>query len=144
MREQLNETYNKWKKVDDSLFKLSGEKWDHFRFPIYSYVNQATGKWYRYFVKYNAQAVMAKIKVPVLAINGDKDVMVNPEQNLANWKNYIAVGGNKNVTTKVVPSVNHLLQKCQTCKTDEYAKIKTGVDEEVLNTVASWLGNHIK
>jgi len=144
MRVKLNETYNNWKKVDDSLFKLSGAQFDHFRFPIYSYVNQAVGKWYRYFVKYDAEAVMKQIKVPVLAINGDKDLMVAGLENLANWKNYIAAGGNKKVTTKLVPSVNHLLQKCETCRPDEYSKIKSGVDAEILNMVATWLNNNIK
>ncbi|SOD11465.1 alpha/beta hydrolase [Pedobacter xixiisoli] len=144
MRAKLDETYLEWKKVDDSLFKLSGVQWDHFRFPIYSYVNHAVGKWYRYFVKYDAQVVMKQIKVPVLAINGDKDLMVAGVPNLANWKNYIAVGGNKKVTTKLIPSVNHLLQKCESCKPDEYAKIKTGVDGEVLTTMASWLITVIK
>lgn len=144
MKEKLEETYHKWKKVDDSLFKLSGVQWDHFRFPIYSYVNHAIGKWYRYFVRYDAQAVMGQIKVPVLAINGDRDLMVSAQQNLANWKNYIAAGGNKNVTTKLVSNVNHLLQKCETCKPDEYAKIKTGVSTEVLDATAAWLSSVIK
>lgn len=144
MRQQLDQTYNQWKKVDDSLFKLSGVKWDHFRFPIYSYVNHAVGKWYRYFIKYNAQEVMKQIKVPVLAINGDKDLMVAGQENLANWRNYIAAGGNKKVVTKLLPNVNHLLQKCETCKTDEYAKLKTGVSPEVLNTISWWLNSVIK
>jgi hypothetical protein len=144
MADRLNETYNKWKKVDDSLFKLSGVAFDHFRFPIYSYVKQATGKWYRYFIKYDAQEVMKKIKVPVLALNGDKDLMVNPTVNLANWKNYIAAGGNKNVTTQLFPNVNHLMQHCETCKPDEYAKIKSGVSAAVLNTILSWLDREVK
>jgi predicted acyl esterase len=144
MGDMLNETYNTWKKVDDSLFKLSGVAYDHFRFPLYSYVKQATGKWYRYFIKYDAQKTMKQIKVPVLAINGDKDLMVNATTNLANWKNYIAAGGNTKVTTLLFSSVNHLLQYCETCKSDEYAKIKSGVSVEVLNAIASWLDKEIK
>lgn len=144
MGNELNETYNNWKKVDDSLFKLSGVAYDHFRFPIYSYVKQATGKWYRYFIKYDAQQTMKQIKVPVLAINGDKDLMVNPTINLTNWKNYIASGGNTKVTTQLFPNVNHLLQQCETCKPDEYAKIKTGVSVSILNTMATWLDSVTK
>lgn len=144
MGDKLNETFYKWKKTDDSLFTVSGIKWDRFRFPIYSYVNQATGKWYRYFVKYNAQATMKNIKVPVLAINGDKDLMVNGVQNLANWKCYISSGGNKKVTTVLVPGLNHLLQRCVTCTTDEYSKIKSGMSKEVLNRLVNWLHTRIR
>lgn len=139
MADQLNKTYDNWKRVDDSLFKISGVKFDHFRFPIYSYVRQATGKWYRYFVRYNAQEVLRKIKVPVLAINGEQDLMVNPKVNLANWKNFIAAGGNKKVTTILIPKVNHLLQSCETCKPDEYTKIKTGVSAVILDEMTRWL-----
>jgi len=144
MREKLDETYAKWKKVDDSLFKLSGIKFDHFRFPIYSYVNIAVGKWYRYFIKYDATSIMKKISVPVLAINGDKDLMVAGAINLANWKKYIAAGGNNKVTTKLIPNVNHLLQSCQTCEMAEYRTIKTGINPEVLSTMAVWLSSTIK
>jgi len=43
METKLNETYNQWKVKDDAYFKTLNIEFDHFRFPVYSYVNYATG-----------------------------------------------------------------------------------------------------
>ncbi|WP_443937390.1 alpha/beta hydrolase family protein [Pedobacter sp. MW01-1-1] len=144
MEAKLNEAYAAWKVKDDAYFKTLNIEFDHFRFPIYSYVRNAIGPWYRYLVKYNAEKTMAKIKVPVLAINGDKDLMVPGEANLRNWKNYIATGGNKNVETHLMPNLNHLLLPCVTCKNDEVASIKSGISPDVLKIVVTWLNKTVK
>jgi alpha/beta superfamily hydrolase len=139
MEEKLNETYEKWRVKDSAYFKTLNVEFDHFRFPIYSYVRSATGPWYRYFVKYNAEEVMSKIKVPVLALNGDKDVMVAYKENLENWRTYPAKGGNDKVTTMVIPGVNHLFLPCKTCDQGEYANIKEGFSDVALAKILDWL-----
>lgn len=140
MEEKLNETYTNWKKRDDAYFKTLNIQYDHFRFPIYSYVQSAITPWYRYFVRYNAQMVLSHIKAPVLALNGDKDLMVSPE-NLKNWKNYLTAGGNKNVTTVLLPGLNHLFLRCETCETSEYTKLNGTFSREALGLVSDWLRN---
>jgi len=77
------------------------------------------------------------VNVPVLAINGTKDIMVNCEQNLANARRFLA--HNKNVTTVAVDNVNHLLLPCEKGTQDEYKDIKEPVSEEVLSTIVDWL-----
>ncbi|KLT66757.1 S9 family peptidase [Pedobacter sp. BMA] len=144
MGAKLNETYDAWKVKDDAYFKTLNIEFDHFRFPVYSYVNYAIGPWYRYFVKYDAAKTMAKIKVPVLAINGDKDNYVVPEANLQNWKTYIAAGGNKNVETYLLKNVNHLLLPCVTCEQAEIKDIKGGVAPEAFRIILSWLNKTVK
>lgn len=132
LEEKLNERYNAWKKRDDAYFKTLGIEFDHFRFPIYSYVNHAITPWYRFFVRYNAQLVLSQVKVPVLALNGDKDAMVSPG-NLNNWKDYIEVGGNKEVTTKLLPGVNHLFQVLD-------AENNPGpISEAIMADIVTWL-----
>ncbi|KRT14413.1 alpha/beta hydrolase [Pedobacter ginsenosidimutans] len=144
MEAKLNETYNTWKVKDDAYFRTLNIKFDHFRFPVYSFVNYAIGPWYRYFIKYDAAKTMANIKVPVLAINGDKDNYVVPEANLQNWRNYIAAGGNKNVETHLLKNVNHLLLPCITCNQAEIPNIKSGVSPEAFHIIFSWLKKTIK
>ncbi|WP_231424728.1 S9 family peptidase [Pedobacter sp. Leaf250] len=144
METKLNETYAIWKVKDDAYFKTLNIEFDHFRFPVYSYVNYAIGPWYRYFIQYDARKTMAKIKVPVLAINGDKDNYVVPEANLSNWKNYIAAGGNKKVETHLIKNVNHLLLPCQICDQAEIPKIKESVAPEILQIIITWLNKTIK
>ncbi len=139
MEQKLNETYAEWKKNDDVYFKTLNIQFDHFRFPVYSYVMNAVKPWYRYFLKFDPANFLPSVKVPILAINGDKDLMVRPQINLANWKNLPAKGGNKQVTTKLMPGLNHLLQHCVTCQQQEYASIKETIAPEVLEEIGRWL-----
>lgn len=139
---RLNETYNYWKMKDDIYFKTLGIEWDHFRFPIYSYVQQAIGTWYRYFVRYNAEAVLSQVTVPVLAINGDSDLFVGVE-NLTNWKSYTSAGKAGRVTTVTLPKTNHLMQECVTCDTREYTQLKP-MPQSTLDIISQWLKKTIK
>ncbi|MCD0490399.1 alpha/beta hydrolase [Pedobacter sp. MC2016-14] len=142
MEQKLNETYAEWKKKDDVYFKTLNIEFDHFRFPVYSYVNYAVKPWYRYFLKFDPTDFLPKVKVPILAINGDKDLMVRSAPNLSNWKNLPAKGGNKKVTIKEIPGLNHLLQHCITCQQQEYATIKEDIAPEVLKELGLWLSNN--
>ncbi len=139
LKDKLEQTYATWKVKDDSLFKASGQQWDHFRFPIYSYVMTATGPWYRFFVRYDAAGTLAKVRVPVLALNGDKDLMVAGRQNLDNWKAYTAAGGNKQVKTVLLPGLNHLFLPCVACDLKEYKDIKAPVSQEALSIITDWI-----
>lgn len=133
----LWDAYNEWKVKDDAYFKTLNVEFDHFRFPIYMYTMQATTPWYRFFIRYNPADYLCNVKVPVLAINGTKDIMVNCEQNLSNVKRYLA--HNKNVTTISINNVNHLLLPCKKGTQEEYKEIKDPVSEEVLKTIVNWL-----
>ncbi|WP_051666239.1 S9 family peptidase [Pedobacter sp. R20-19] len=144
MEVKLNDTYKTWKIKDDAYFKTLNIQFDHFRFPIYSYVRNATGAWYRYFIKYNAEQTISKIKVPILALNGDKDLMVAADENLSNWKKYSLAGGNKKVTTIKLPGLNHLFLTCVTCDNAESSKIKTGFSEDALIIIKNWINKNIR
>ncbi|BAV05390.1 hypothetical protein SAMN05421788_105156 [Filimonas lacunae] len=139
MEAKLLETYFTWKHKDSIYFESLHIEFDHFRFPYYSYIAKAIGPWYRYFISYNAAKVMAQVKVPVLALNGDKDILVACKENLENWKQYIAAGGNHDVTTVVIPGVNHLFLACQKCDLYEYPQLKTEFSPMALDTIVSWI-----
>ena len=134
----LWQTYNVWKAKDDELFKQRhpGE-FDHFRFGIYMYAQTAASPWYRFFIRYNPADYLSRVHVPVLAINGDKDIMVNCEQNLSNVRRYLQ--HNPDVTTHVVHGINHLLLPCERGTQDEYPAITAPTSPEVLQTVYEWI-----
>jgi uncharacterized protein len=140
---KLNQVYDNWKVKDDAYFKTLNIKYDHFRFPIYSYVRNATGPWYRYFIRYDARNTISKIKVPILALNGDMDLMVAADENLKNWKNYALAGGNKKVTTIKIPGLNHLFLKCVTCDSQESTRIRTGFSIDALDIINEWIKKNI-
>jgi pimeloyl-ACP methyl ester carboxylesterase len=139
LENMLNKSYAEWKVKDDAHFKTLNIPYDHFRFPIYSYVHTAIGPWYRYFVRYNAAETLRKVHVPVLALNGDKDIMVNGEVNLTNWKNYSAAGGNRKVKTVLIAGLNHLFLPCQACTQAEYKSIRASFSVTALEIITRWV-----
>lgn len=139
MEQALNETYNNWKERDKAYFGTLGEQFDHFRFPIWSYVQQATGPWYRFFVRYNAAMYLSHVHIPILAINGERDNMVVP-QNLQWWKRYAGRGQGNNVTTVLLSRLNHLLQPVPLAgDKKEGLSEQVSIAPEVLEIVTDWL-----
>ncbi len=81
--------------------------------------------WFHYFLNYDPRPVLAKVKCPVLAINGEKDLQVPPKENLEAIDKAFKGGGNKDVTIKEFPGLNHLFQPCKSGLPSEYGKIET-------------------
>lgn len=142
----MQTTYDTWKKKDNEYVASLGIQpdHDHFRFPIYSYTMQATGAWYRYHIMFDPALFLPKVKVPVLALNGDKDLFVSYKENLENIERLLKQGGNRDVTTKVITGVNHLFLACQLCTTEEYNKLHKQFPTSVLSTMGDWILNHTK
>jgi pimeloyl-ACP methyl ester carboxylesterase len=143
MEAQLRATYQHWKIKDDAQLKADKVTYDHFFFPLESFVRQATGPWYRYHVRFDPAPYLTKVKVPVLALNGDRDLMVD-YHGLATAAATLRQAGNKDVTTQVLPGLNHLLQPCRTCLPNEYGDLDTTIDPAVLRIVGDWLAKHTK
>ena len=101
-------------------------------------VSQFRNPWMRYFLKYDPVISLQRIKCPVLALNGEKDVQVAPE-NLAVIEKAVRQGGSNKVTVKEFPNMNHLFQTCKTGAIDEYATIELTIDPIVLAEISGWV-----
>jgi pimeloyl-ACP methyl ester carboxylesterase len=95
--------------------------------------------WYRYFVMFDPQPDLKKINVPVLALNGELDLQVSYKENLAGIASGLKAGGNKDVTVKSFPKLNHLFQTSQTGLPSEYMKNDETISPLVLETIAQWI-----
>jgi pimeloyl-ACP methyl ester carboxylesterase len=84
------------------------------------------------FVKY-----IKKIKCPVYAMIGEKDLQIYYKTNLE----VIAQNLPKKTPSKVVsfPNVNHILQPCETGLLDEYGIIEETISQKVLDDILLWL-----
>lgn len=98
-----------------------------------------TSPWMVYFLKFNPVTTLEKVMCPVLAVNGEKDLQVPPKENLIAIKNALTKGGNKNVTTKEFPNLNHLFQECETGSPNEYATIEQTFSLIVLEEITKWI-----
>ena len=77
----------------------------------------------------------------MLAINGEKDVQVDPHLNLPAIHAALEKGGNTRFKTIEFPSMNHLFQTCTTGGVSEYQTIEETISPIVLETVANWIND---
>ncbi len=115
-----------------SLFPLS-MRFDICRAPA------LLSPWYRYFLAYDPRPTLEKVKVPVLALNGENDVQISSKENLALISAALKAGGNKDYTVKPFPKLNHLFQTSQTGLPGEYGKIEETISPQVLETISDWI-----
>lgn len=107
------------------------------------YINQQlrtlTSPWFKYFLTYNPVPTLEKVKCPVLAINGEKDLQVPPKENLSAIEMALKKGGNKNFETKMLPGLNHLFQTAKTGAVSEYTTIEETISPLALETMLNWI-----
>ena len=82
---------------------------------------------------------LARVTVPVLALNGALDTQVDAEQNLPEIRQALEKGGNTDVTVQVLPGLNHLFQHAETGAVSEYAQLEETFDEATLQLIADWI-----
>jgi hypothetical protein len=102
-------------------------------------VHQLTSPWMKFFLTYDPVPTLEKVKCPVLAINGEKDLQVPPKQNLPPIRKALAASGNKNYEVDELPGLNHLFQTATTGSVNEYAEIEETMSPVAMEKMASWI-----
>lgn len=102
-------------------------------------VNSMTSPWYLHFMRYDPTKDLKKIKCPVFALNGEKDIQVDATMNLTAIKQRVSENGNKNVTIKAYPNLNHLFQTCKKGTLAEYGELEETFSPEVLKDMTEWI-----
>lgn len=95
--------------------------------------------WFRRFLVMDPRGNLKRVKCPVLALNGEKDLQVPPKENLSGIEKALKEGGNKDVTIVELPGLNHLFQKCTTGAPSEYAEIEETFSPAALEAMTSWI-----
>jgi pimeloyl-ACP methyl ester carboxylesterase len=95
--------------------------------------------WYRFFITYDPVPTLKKVKCPVLAITGERDLQVPPDENLPLIAKALAAGRNSDFTIMKLPKLNHLFQTCQTGTYSEYSKLEETIAPIALDTIGDWI-----
>jgi fermentation-respiration switch protein FrsA (DUF1100 family) len=95
--------------------------------------------WFRYFLEYDPAPALRKVKCPLLALNGEKDLQVPPKQNLPAIRKALEEGGNRHFETVEFPGLNHLFQTAKTGAATEYGDIEETIAPAVLEKIAGWI-----
>jgi pimeloyl-ACP methyl ester carboxylesterase len=96
--------------------------------------------WLRYFYHTDPVVFLEQVKCPVLALNGAKDLQVDPVKNIPAIRAALVKGGNTQVTTHVLPGLNHLFQHTNTGEFSEYAMLEESFAPEALQMMGDWIG----
>lgn len=139
LESKLRETYNAWFTKDQQMLDSMHITNDHFFFPLESYLKQATTKWYRYHIQFDPEIYFSKIHVPVLAVYGDKDIMVDGKQSIINWKEGLTKAHNDQFTSFLIPGLNHILQHCVKCTVAESFELEETLAPEVIKNIEQWI-----
>jgi pimeloyl-ACP methyl ester carboxylesterase len=118
---------------------LTGAEKEEARSSADSVVAPLSQPWLRAFLSLDPRPYLAKVRVPVLALNGSKDLQVPPKENLAAIK--AALGSDASAKSELVelPGLNHLFQHANTGAPDEYGKIEETFAPEALEAIGDFI-----
>ncbi|PWN07384.1 alpha/beta hydrolase family protein [Rhodohalobacter mucosus] len=107
---------------------------------IQAQISQLNRPWFKYFINHEPSDYLQHVRVPILAINGEKDIQVTAD-NLAAIEQ--SVMDKELITIKEYPGMNHLFQECTSCMMSEYAQIEETISPLVLTDITDWIQNVI-
>ena len=98
---------------------------------------------YRHLLADRPALTLARVRCPVLALGGSKDVQVPTTRNLAATAAGLEAAKNRDVTVQELPGLNHLFQTAKTGAPNEYATIEETFAPAALQVIGDWITRHI-
>ena len=105
----------------------------------------AADPWMKFFLTYDPAATMRRVKIPVLILTGSRDQQAVPEQ-VALMEAAFKESGNKDVTARVLPDVNHLFVQDTDGFPGNYSKLPPPVmmRTDVVEIIVDWLAQRLR
>ncbi len=105
----------------------------------------AADPWMMFFLTYDPAATMRKVKTPVLILTGANDKQSVPEQ-VALQEAAFKAAGNKDVTARVLPGLNHLFVEDADGFPGNYRNLPQPLvmRTDVVETITEWLVKRLK
>jgi pimeloyl-ACP methyl ester carboxylesterase len=132
--------------LDSVLATLTGQEKDQFEPALKQsrmQLQNLLAPWTRFFLTYDPRPTLSHITCPVLAINGENDRQVLPDENLPLIEKALRSSGNSHVTVKKLPGLNHLFQTSKTGSPTEYASIEETFSPKALAVIGDWIQTQV-
>jgi hypothetical protein len=100
-------------------------------------VKAAASPWYRFYLAYDPAPALRRLRIPVLALIGSKDLQVPAEQNLPALR--AALAADPQAEAAEMPGLNHLFQEARTGSPAEYGQIEQTLSPAALDRIAGWI-----
>jgi dienelactone hydrolase len=108
------------------------------------YPAQVRAPWMKEFWTYDPLPTVRRVRQPILVLHGALDRQVTADQ-AGMIAQAARAAGNKDVTERVFPDLNHLFLPAKTGAFSEYSSLATSVvGDEVLKTLGDWLEMKLK
>ena len=107
-------------------------------------IQQLCTPWMEWYVGFDPAKNIARVKCPVLALNGEKDVQVPAMINIPVIESILVSSGNRNHEVSILPGLNHLFQPCKKCSVAEYKLIDQTMDPSVLEKIGVWMDRNVR
>jgi uncharacterized protein len=108
---------------------------------VKAFMTQLRIPWWKFFWEYDPALNLTKIKQKYLAINGSKDIQVNPKC-IDYFKKYLPA--NRSNQFMVIDGLNHLFQSCNYCVVGEYGQLKETFSPKALEVIGNWLKKEVQ
>jgi alpha-beta hydrolase superfamily lysophospholipase len=105
----------------------------------------AADPWMKFFLTYDPAPTMRRVKTPVLILTGARDQQAVPEE-VALQEAAFKEGGNKDVTARVLPDLNHLFVQDTDGFPGNYAKLPAPLmmRADVVEMIGDWLVQRLR
>ena len=105
----------------------------------------AADPWMKFFLTHDPATTMRRVKTPVLILTGSRDQQAVPSE-VALMEAAFKEAGNKDVTARVLPDLNHLFVHDTDGFPRNYAKLPPPVmvQSDVLELIADWLTKRLR
>ena len=105
----------------------------------------AADPWMKFFLAYDPAPTMRHVKTPVLILTGSRDQQAVPAE-VPLIEAAFKEGGNKDVTARVVPDVNHLFAQDTDGFPPNYSKLPPPImmRADVVEMITDWLVKHLR
>jgi uncharacterized protein len=131
-----------WAKIKAAAPEEEREQLDAADATLSAQIAQFNSPEIRSMLTYDPAETLRKLRIPVLALNGSRDLQVPPQQNLPPIVAALGEGGDSDFAAVELPGLNHLFQKCKLCTVAEYATIPETFSPAALEVLAEWLARH--
>ena len=144
--------------INEPDIKLRKQKIKHLNNTIYGsfniiakiklclWIDMTVSEWNRFFILYDPSEAWKKVTCPVLALNGEYDIQVIADENLAAIEEALKIAKNKDYSIIKVPKANHLFQIVKTgnaknynSMVKEYLETEQTFAPEVLKIIGDWI-----
>ncbi|WDI30656.1 alpha/beta fold hydrolase [Hyphococcus flavus] len=119
--------------------------------PPYSFVPETLegriemflGPWYQSNLRFDPEPIYSSLDVPILAIGGGLDPISPPEHHLEAIEQYLRQAPSSDVTVRIIPDANHIMQKARTGLPAEYAGLENTLSPDLLEILGAWLDKRL-